>query len=148
MRLTPLTALALVAATAVGCTPPGQDEPPGQEEATEVVRSYLEALENRDTEAISALVTPGNTAGAEIAERVEAFGGREADSVTTTYVSDMGGQVMHVDIVSRDPGDVKETILLVAEDGDWYLALGSNPEARTPSSVDPAGAGPEESKDD
>lgn len=148
MRLTTLTALVLVAATAVGCTPPGQDEPPSREEAAEVVGSYLKALENRDGEAVSDLVVPGNKADAEIAERVEVFGGREADSVTTTYAADMGGQVMHVDIVSRDPAAERETILLVAEDGDWYLALGSDPAVRTPSGVDPAGAGPEESKGD
>jgi ketosteroid isomerase-like protein len=131
--------VAVAAGSPSGCSAPDQASPDAAK-AREVVTSYLEAVEAGDAEAVASLVTPGNEASLEVADRMARFGRRAAANADVDYVDDFGGQVMHVTITdpAASGGAARETLQLVAEDGQWYAALGQARQARPgASSVEP-----------
>lgn len=129
-------ATVLIIALMTSCTVPGQEPVPSRDDAARVVNQYLQALEDRDEDAILSLVAPRNEAREEVAQKLRAFGGQDADSLTTRYASDFP-DFLRVSIISAEEGEV-DKISLVAEDGRWYIALGAAPAApgdRPPAST-------------
>jgi hypothetical protein len=134
-----LAVIATLILITVSCASSAPGQLPTDEEAAQVVSAYLEAVEGRDRAAILALVPAGNDADEEVEEKLRTYGGRGADSVTPTYASDFGGSVKNVSLVTDGETARVEKIMLVAEGGRWYLALGSARGARPGAATESPG---------
>lgn len=93
--------------------------------ARDLADAYVRALEKCDRAEIRRLVPRENNADSEVEEKIQHYCGREAASVLISVELDMGGTTAHVFIESETQDYPEEKILLVHEEGDWVVALGT-----------------------
>lgn len=110
---------------------------PSVSAAKEAVAEYLVAVELEDQSAISALVAPGVDASADISERLALYGGRRVNDVSVRYTSDLGGLDVEITDTTASGTDRMEKLVLVAEDNEWYVALGQARQSRPSASSTP-----------
>lgn len=135
----------VVPALLVGCTlaPSG-----GTNTKEQLIRSYLEALENGDRGALESLVPETHSAEREIDTRITSFAGGQFRDISTNF---SGGDInpsyktARVDGTYIDSQGVshqyRETLDLQRIQGKWYLILGRHREG-LPESVSPISSPP------
>ena len=138
-RIVALIVAAVGLSVAGGCGGGGDDLPPLSEAKT-LVSDYLSAIETADAQRIETLTTPGNDARSEIDRRVKQYAGRRPEDVTVAYSTDFGGKLAKAVITERTGADdprMREELILVPHEGNWYIAFGGGTDSEPRSSTDP-----------
>jgi hypothetical protein len=116
----------------VGCNEGNPTEPPAPMNREAVVELYLNALEQKDANAILALHHPQNLPDpSALSHKIETIGGQRIEVIELTFLNEFGTEITSVRITGKlgIPGRAtteftERFTLSRRQDGRWYLYIG------------------------
>jgi len=93
------------------------------------VDAYIQALNARDSQALSRLAPPGNDATDDISRRIEANGGKDIRLTNADISSEFAPDMAAARLTgTSSTGDYSERLTLTRTDDRWYVVLGEAPQ--------------------
>jgi hypothetical protein len=102
-----------------------------------VVDRYLASLEDRDSQAMAALVNPRLDARSDIDRLMREYGGQRFRDTRRTYRQEFGTEYVVVDIDSHlgDGRVFHQSLSLLFDRGHWWIGIGRSTAPNTPPSA-------------
>ena len=115
----------------------GSGGPAPERVQEEILADYVAAVQDGDAARIEALCPPGVDAAGDAAAKVRDVGGRRWSDVRISWDRGEFAGLARATVTAVDARGrpVRDTVDLTAVDGEWFLGLGSDPDAPEPAST-------------